>query len=156
ASHATGDPVTVWTTPTPEGAVRESRLAVQALRRLGFRATLRELTGTTYFTYTNDSRNQAQVIDGGWGADYPSANDFISKLTCSYFVPGDPGATSDASDFCAPNFDRHVRHAADLQAVNPARASSLWGRLDRLLTNRAIWLPTVTPNETDIVSARVG
>lgn len=34
-------------------------------------------------------------------------------------------------------------------------ADALWARLDRRLTNLAIWLPTVTPNETDLISRRV-
>lgn len=54
---------------------------------LGYCAALRILPDSTYFTFTNDSRNQAQVIDGGWSADYSSADDFIGKLTCRYFVP---------------------------------------------------------------------
>ena len=107
--------VTVWNTPTPPTAVAETQDTVTALRQLGYRASLRLLPDSTYFTYTNDSRNHAQVIDGGWSADYPSADDFIGKLTCSHFAPGDGQAT-----------------------------------------NLAIWLPTVTPDETDLISHRTG
>jgi hypothetical protein len=32
----------------------------------------------------------------------------------------------------------------------------LWARLDRELTDLAVWLPTVTGKQTDIVSKRVG
>ena len=70
----------------PRGAIGESQYAVTALNELGYHASLRLLPNSTYFTYTNDSRNHAQVIDGGWSADYASADDFIGKLTCSYFV----------------------------------------------------------------------
>ena len=35
-------------------------------------------------------------------------------------------------------------------------AGALWARLDRQLTNLAIWLPTVTPNEIDLISRRIG
>ena len=31
-----------------------------------------------------------------------------------------------------------------------------FGEVDRRLVDRAIWLPTVTPRSTDIVSPRVG
>ena len=34
-------------------------------------------------------------------------------------------------------------------------AATLWARLDRQLTDLAIWLPTVTPNEVDFLSSRV-
>ena len=69
--------VTVWdVSPSPEGAIKEAAETVRALRQLGYRASLRLLPPSTYFAYTNDSRNHAQVIDGGWSADYASADDF--------------------------------------------------------------------------------
>jgi peptide/nickel transport system substrate-binding protein len=155
ASGTAGTRVTVWNTPGPGGAIGETEDAVAALNKLGYRASLRLLPSSTYFTYTNDSRNHAQVIDGGWGADYASADDFIGELTCGYFVPRDGLDTTDASEFCDPVFDEQVAHAASLQATDPLAADALWARLDRHLTNRAIWLPTVIPNEVDLISRRV-
>src|SRR5262249_49137822 len=61
----------------------------------------------------------AQVIDGGWSADYPSADDFIVKLTCSHFAPGNGQATTDASEFCNPALDRQAARAAQLQTTAP-------------------------------------
>jgi hypothetical protein len=123
---------------------------------LGFHASLRLLPDSTYFTYTSDSRNQAQVVGGGWSANYPTADALIGQLTCSYFVPGDGLDTTDASEFCDHRFDRQVAHAAPLQTIDPVAANAIWARLDRELTNLAIWLPTVTPNEIDLLSPRVG
>ena len=153
-SGTRGMEVTVWNgTPTLPGSIEESRLAVTALRRLGYRAKLRLLPVSTYFTYTNDSRNRAQIIDGGFGADYASADDFIGKFGCRWFVPHDGLDTTDASEFCDPSFDRQVRRAAYQQTSDPTLADRLWARLDRELTNLAILLPTVTPREVDLVSA---
>lgn len=130
-------------------------LAVTALRRLGYRASLRLLPGSTYFTYTGDSRNHAQVVDGGFGADFASASDFIGKFGCGTFVAHDGLDTTDASEFCSPQFDRQVQSAASLQATRPAAADRLWSRLDRKLTDLALLVPTVTPNAIDVVSLRV-
>ena len=94
------------------------------------------------------------MIECGWSADYPTANDFIGKVTCGYFVPG--SSTVDSSEFCDPAFDHTVTHAAALQATNPPAAGRLWARLDRELTDRAVLLPTVTLNTTDLLSTRVG
>ena len=89
ASGTAGMQVTVWDVlPSPQGAINEADDMVQALRQLGYRASLRLLPDSTFFAYTIDSRNHAQVIDGGWGADYASADNFIGKLACAYFVPG--------------------------------------------------------------------
>jgi peptide/nickel transport system substrate-binding protein len=128
---------------------------VTALRELGYRASLRLLPDSRYFAYTNDSRHRAQVIDGGWSAEYPSADDIIGKLTCRYFTPGDGVETTDAGELCNRALDRQVARAAALQTIDAPAANRLWAQLDRLLTDRAVWLPTVTPNEIDLLSARV-
>ena len=128
---------------------------VQTLRQLGYRTSLRILPNSTFFDYTNDSRNHPQVISGGWSADSASAGEFISKLTCAYFVPGDGVATTDSSEFCDPGLDRQIARAAAQQATNPAAAAPMWAQLDRKLTDLAIWVPTVTPYELDFLSSRV-
>jgi len=103
---------------------------------------------------TNDSRNHAQVIDGGWSADYPSADDFIGKLTCSHFAPGNGQATTDASEFCNPALDRQAARAAQLQTtaprrgpVGPARPAAHQPR--DLAAHRP-------PDETGLISRRTG
>jgi ABC-type transport system substrate-binding protein/DNA-binding beta-propeller fold protein YncE len=156
ASGTLGMSVTVWNLHTPQVSVAETEDTVATLRKLGYRVSLRLLPDSTYFTYTNDSRNRAQVIDAGWSADYPSADDFLGKLTCGYFVPSNGLATTDSSGFCDPAFDKQVARAAALQTTDPLAAETLWAHLDRQLTNLAIWLPTVTPNETDLISRRIG
>ncbi len=156
ASGTAGMKVTVWNVlHTPQGGINEAEDLVQTLRQLGYRASLRLLPQSTFFAYMGDSRNHAQVIDGGWSADYPSADNFIGKLTCAYFVPGNGVATTDSSEFCDPGVDRQIARAAAEQATNPAAAAAQWDRLDRQLTDLAIWVPTVTPNELDFLSSRV-
>ena len=54
---------------------------------------------------------------------------------------------SDASTLAA--------RAAALQTTDPP-AAALWAQLDKQLTGLAIWLPTVTPNETGLISRRTG
>jgi ABC-type transport system substrate-binding protein len=156
ASGTRGARVVVWNvTPSPSGDIDETRVAVAALRNLGYRASLRLLPESTYFTYTGDSRNRAQVVDGGWSADYASASDFIGKLTCGKFVARDGLDTTDASEFCNARFDRQVESAAALQATRPAAADGLWSRLDRKVTDLAVIVPTVTPNAVDVVSHHI-
>jgi peptide/nickel transport system substrate-binding protein len=156
ASHTAGMHVTVWNTPGPPGAVAETQDAVAALRQLGYHASLRILPDNTYFTYTADSRNRAQVIDGGWSADYATADDFLGKLTCSYFAPGNGLATINASESCLPAIDHQIERADTQQAVDPHAAAASWAQIDRELTDLAILVPTVTPNEVDLLSRRVG
>jgi ABC-type oligopeptide transport system substrate-binding subunit len=146
--------VGVWDSPEPQFAVNEGRVTVAALRQLGYRATL-HLSGD-FLDYANNSRNHAQVIDGGAGANYPATDGFFITLTCAAFVPDNAHATGDSTEFCNHAIDRQIARAANLQRTNPTAASAAWARLDRQLTNLAVWLPTVTPNEADLLSTRVG
>ena len=115
---------------------------------------MRLLDDRRFLVYTDDSRNHAQVVSGGWGADYPSASSFIAKLSCDAFIPGSK-SNFNTSGFCDPVI-RKIAQAQSLQITDPAKARGLWARLDRELTDLAVWLPTVTGKQTDIVSKRVG
>jgi peptide/nickel transport system substrate-binding protein len=148
--------VTVWDTPDPSAGVVEAHYLASVLSSLGYRASVHLLSDAQIFEYTNDSRHHAQVIPGGWTADYPSASDFIGKLTCANFRPGDRTSTNDSSELCDPALDRAIAHADALQITDPRAADTTWARLDRQLTDLAIWVPTTTNKETDIISARVG
>jgi YVTN family beta-propeller protein len=155
ASSTRGMAVDVWDTPTPANAREQGRYVTALLRRLGYRASLHLLPDREFLRYTDDSRNHAQVVAGGWGADYPSPSSLIGRLTCSAFISNST-STYDNSQFCDPRIDRQIARAQVLQTTDRRRAIEAWERLDREITNRAIWLPTVTGTLTDIVSKRVG
>jgi peptide/nickel transport system substrate-binding protein len=146
-SGTKGMKVNVWTEPSLPRV--EDNAVLTALRRLGYRASLALLPESRFFTFTADPDNHAQIIGAGWSADYPAASNFIGKLTCAR------ARTFDNSGFCDPAIDRQIARATSLQATDTTSANALWARLDREITDRAIWLPTVTPVETDLVSTRV-
>jgi peptide/nickel transport system substrate-binding protein len=156
ASHTTGMKVVVWDTAVPKALLAEGRETVAALNRIGYRASLRLLASSTFTNYTNDSRNRVQVIDGGWSADYPTADDIIGRLTCAAYVPANGPATTDPGGLCDRRLDRQIGNAAALQTTDPTAAAAAWARLDRQLTDRAVWLPTVVPHATDLLSHRIG
>jgi peptide/nickel transport system substrate-binding protein len=154
ASGTAGMRVRVWgATGQAEDRVH-GRYVVSVLRRLGFRATLHLLSPTRFLNYTNNSRNRAQVIAGTWGAAWPSASNFIARLGCRFFAADSP-TSANASEFCDPAIDRLTDRAMALQPRDPIAGHALWARLDRELTDRAIWLPLATPKTTDIISGRV-
>jgi len=157
SSGTKGMHVGIWTTPRPQIAADQGRYLRALLERLGYRASVHLLEpDARFFAYTNDSRNQAQVISGGWSADYSSPATFIGKLGCGYFVPGSASNTTNASEFCDVALDTRATRAEALRSTDPSRADALWARIDRDLTDRGVWLPTVTPKTTDIASKRVG
>jgi peptide/nickel transport system substrate-binding protein len=65
-------------------------------------------------------------------------------------------ANTNASQFCDQGIDRQITHALDLEATDPALASSLWARLDREIVDQAPMVPLVNPKQVDFLSQRVG
>jgi YVTN family beta-propeller protein len=155
ASGTAGTRVLVWDTRQPTIAYEEGLAVVRALRRIGYRAALKIVSASVFQRKVGRASTHAQVVSGGWGADYPTASDFIElKLSCQQFRPNRD--FNNNIGFCDPGIDRQVDRAVALQIARPQAASRLWAKIDRELVDRAVWLPTVTPKTSDFVSRRVG
>jgi hypothetical protein len=48
-----------------------------------------------------------------------------------------------------------MTRAESLHSRDPLAAARVWGLVDRRITNRAYWVPTVADRLVDLVSARV-
>lgn len=156
ASGTRGETLTVLTEASigpafePVGAY-----VVGLLRQLGYHARLNVVNAADWGAAINDYRHPAQIATESWIADYPSAAQWITvHLNCAAWRP--PIQLSNRSQFCDPRVDRLAARAAALQADDPSAADPLWAQADRLITNLAPWVPTVTETETDLVSQRVG
>jgi hypothetical protein len=73
--------------------------------------------------------------------------DFLSNFGC--------GSVGNNEWFCDRRFDAAVRRARMLEATDARAANALLAKLDREVTDRAIFLPIVNPHFYDFVSARV-
>jgi YVTN family beta-propeller protein len=73
--------------------------------------------------------------------------DFLSNFGC--------GSVGNNEWFCDKRFDAAVRRARTLEGTNARAANALLTKLDREVTDRAIFLPIVNPHFYDFVSARV-
>jgi ABC-type transport system substrate-binding protein/DNA-binding SARP family transcriptional activator len=156
ASGTRGDTLTVLTQAQSGPAFEPvGTYMVSLLRRLGYHARLHVVTAAQWGAAINDYRHPAQIATEDWIADYPSAAQWITiHLTCAAWRP--PTQLSNRSQICDPRVDRLAARAAELQANDPSAAAHLWAQADRLITNLAPWVPTVTETETDLVSQRVG
>jgi peptide/nickel transport system substrate-binding protein len=155
-SGTRGETVTVLTeSASGPGAEPVGAYMASLLRQLGYHARLHVVTAAQYTAAINAYRHPPQIATESWIADYPSAAQWITvHLSCGAWRP--PTQLSDRSEFCDARVDRLAARAAALQINNPSAADRLWAQADRLITNLAPWVPTVTENETDLVSRRVG
>jgi YVTN family beta-propeller protein len=116
------------------------------LRSLGYRVHLHNVPGATI---SNAKRRHFQIsIDGDWAAAYPDPSSYIPQ-----FFSCDGG--NNGGYYCSPPLDRKMQQASQLELTNPAKAAATWTAIDRQLTNNAIWVPTVSENEVDLVSKRL-
>ena len=152
ASGTRGMKVTFWSW-APQAGLGE--YAVGLLRSLGYRASLKVLSRTRYFSVADDPRTKAQIGFLAWTSDYPAPSGFFDLLfTCASFVPG-PG-NANAAGFCDPRIDREIEEAQAAQGTNPSVARRLWERAERDTVDQAPWVSLVSPKIVDVVSKRVG
>jgi YVTN family beta-propeller protein len=143
-SGTTDVPVTVWN----YGGKPLGTYLVQLLRRLGYKATLRDVSYIRFYALPAATVNKIQIGFTSWGADYPTPSDyFFPVLSCS---------TPNQAEYCSPPADKLAREAQQAQLTDPAAARKLWEQVDRIVTNQAPWVPIFNESPTVFVSSRVG
>lgn len=154
-SGTRGMKVTVWEWNEAKGF---NRVAVKALQALGYHVTRKPVSGDPYWGMVADSRNRAQI--GFWGdaaVDYPSPAAFLVwQFSCAAFVPRSSTNNNNPSEFCDPSIDRQMQKAEADEQSDPAAARALWQRVDREITDAALWVPLVATRDVTFLSKRVG
>lgn len=122
---------------------------LDVLRRIGFDARLRVLSGNLQFTYIQNTANHVQISLTPWYADYPGATDFLPLLFgCASFHPDSDGSVN-FSGYCDPALDARMADAAD--SGDPAR----WAPIDREITDRDLFAVLFNPRYIDVTSSRI-
>jgi YVTN family beta-propeller protein len=153
-SGTTNVPVTVWEFADKQG--KEGAYLVQLLRQLGYRAALRTPQPGPLYAAVSNSRGKVQIGPYVWAADFPTASDFFGPaLSCQSFY-GDPANTLNVAEYCNPRVDMLASKAQAQEMTDPAAARKLWARVDRIVTDRAPWVPLENAAPTVFVSSRVG
>jgi YVTN family beta-propeller protein len=147
SSGTQGARVTVWgwtddATMSPD----ISRHTAAVLRRLGYRATVRLISHTSFDRLPPSVLKSVQIIPTAW-LDASAYNFFAVWLSC--------GGAGDHGYFCVPRIDRQVQAAQALAATNPRAAAAVWAAIDREIVDRAAWVPLVNPRASEFVSARI-
>ncbi len=138
-----GTEVAVWAT---SGSVFIASPIVSALRALGYRARLKVIDIDAW------KYDKIQAGVWSWFADYPAASDFAPLFSCR--TAGVP--VENPARFCDPAVQRMIERALDLVATDPQMANDLWARIDRMVTDRAPYVPLLNPRRVEYVSGRVG
>ena len=122
----------------------EPAYIASVLRSIGFKAKVRLARASAI---NKMDRGTFQLtVDGDWLLDFPSASSFLPPFFGCH-------STHNHGYYCNAALDRLMRQATD--SADPVRAAHLWSAADRLITDEAYWVPTITLNEVDLVSSRL-
>ncbi len=120
---------------------------VSLLRRLGYRAHLKELRGFDVAIRTifdPRTREQSGVV-GFFGI---SDGSVVNSLEC--------GSDENLARFCDRRIDNEAAQALKVSATDPEAAAKIWARLDCQPVHQAPWVPLLNPKPPYFVSERVG
>ena len=146
-SGTSGQLIDVWGAKDELGVPRELPAYVASvLDSLGYRTRVHQVALSS-ISYAERRRFQLSA-DGDWGPDYPSPSAFLPP-----FFGCHGGYTN--GYVCDQELDRKMRRAASAQLRDPRAAARLWAEVDRMIVDRAYWVPTVTSHPPELVSRRL-
>ena len=126
------------------------------LTTLGYKATLKPISGNIQFTYIQNTKNNVQISLTPWYPDYPAAADFLNVLeSCASFTPGSDSSINIAG-FCDKTIDAQMQDALVTERTSQAEADKKWALIDKAVMAQAPVVPLFTPKLVDFVSKRVG
>src|SRR5205823_9184527 len=100
------------------------------LNEIGYKATVRPISGNIFFTYVQNTKNKVQINVQQWYQDYPAASDFLHVLFgCDSFHPGSDSSINIAG-FCDKKIDADMHKALTLAVTNEDAANLLWEKVD--------------------------
>ena len=176
AGGSVESPATAWTAPDIEKAkklVEESGTKGQkvgivvsddevnkqmgeyiqsVLTEIGYKATLKPISGNIQFTYIQNTNNKVQISLSQWYQDYPAASDFLYiLLSCASFTPGSDSSIN-MSGYCNKALDAKMQKAMELGLTDPAAANKMWGDIDKEVMADAPVAVAFTPKQVDFIS----
>jgi len=126
------------------------------LTELGYKATLKPISGNIQFTYIQNTNNDVQLSLTSWYQDYPAASDFLNVLlSCASYTPGSDSSIN-ISGFCDKDVDAQMQTALTTEQTDPDKANTQWAAVDKAVMTQAPLVPLFTPKLIDFTSKRVG
>jgi len=126
------------------------------LNEIGYKATLKPISGNIQFTYIQNTNNKVQISLTSWYQDYPAASDFLNVLLgCGSFHPGSDSSIN-ISGFCDKTIDAQMQKALATEQTSMDEANTMWGEVDKAVMTASPTAPIFTPKLIDFLSARVG
>jgi peptide/nickel transport system substrate-binding protein len=126
------------------------------LNQIGYKATVKAISGNIQFTYIQNTKNKVQISVSQWYQDYPAASDFLYVLLgCESFHPGSDSSVN-ISGYCDKPINDQMKAALALGVTDKAAADKQWTQIDHEIVDQAPIAALFNPKLIDFVSKRVG
>jgi peptide/nickel transport system substrate-binding protein len=125
----TGSHVTVWTnSKDPRPAIGDYLRGL--LNQIGFKASVRTLNQTVYFSTIGNRKSRAQIGFTDWFQDFPHPGDFFGSLLTT--AAGKATPSNNQGFVSDPHIDQQVDQ---LNAKPPAQVADGWAALDKYIND---------------------
>ena len=124
---------------------------VSVLNRIGFHASQKVVTASSYWTTIGRRKTRAQIGFADWVQDFPHPLDWFGLLDGRAITPTH---NSNYANFDAAWANREIE-TLTRQPYLTRRVDESWASLDRRVMRFAPWAPFLNQEEMDFFSARV-
>lgn len=126
-----------------------------ALRQMGYDASLRTLNPGVFFSYIQNSSNHVQISIKSWAHDYPSPSNFLdSLLGCENFHPGSDSSIN-ISGFCDKEIQKQIDQEKSDTSLSSEQTIELWKKIDKEFQILSPVVPMIEMNSVKLVSPHV-
>ncbi len=143
--------ITVWTDDEPDRK-RIGEYYHDLLTQLGFNATLKVISGDTYFqTIGNESTPDLDTGFADWFQDFPHPDDFFRPLLNGENIL--PTNSNNFSRVKIPDLDAKQNDLLQKQLTDDVKKQ--YGELDKAYMEQAVWAPYGNEQYTTFLSDRM-
>ena len=146
-----GQSVTVWTS-NRDTAKKPAAYLQDVLNQMGFKAKLKVIDASIYWTTVGNQATKAQIGFADWFQDYPHPLDWFDVL-----LNGERITQTHNNNYS--NFDnKNVNSTINKLKTEPTLTDAVnqqWAQLDNTVMQNAAWAPYVNRQFTDFFSSKI-
>jgi len=146
-----GMKITVWTS-NRDTAKKPANYLADVLNNIGFKASLKVIDASIYWTTVGNQKTKAQIGFADWFQDYPHPLDWFDVLLNGTRIT--PTHNNNYSNFDNKAINAKIAALKKQNALNDD-VNGQWADLDRAVMEQAAWAPYVNRNFTDFFSSKV-
>ncbi len=146
-----GMPVTVWGN-SRETLQKPAAYLADVLNQIGFKATLKIIDPSVYFTTIGNQRTKAQTGIANWFQDYPHPLNWFDTLLNGNRITEEHN--NNYSNANVPAINNKIEELKKEPEIND-QINAEWAEVDQMVADNALWAPVVNRQFTDFFTPQM-